>query len=59
MSDFKKEFNKVEEEGKGRVAKRFFGLTFDEVKDNKDIDRRCVSAAVAFTENHSQVVFAS
>ena len=23
------------------------------------IDRRCVSAAVAFTENHSQVVFAS
>ena len=36
MSNFKKEFNKVKEKGKGRVAKGFFGLTFDGVKDNKD-----------------------
>ena len=36
MSDFKKEFNKVKEKGKGRVAKGSFGLTFDGVKDNKD-----------------------
>ena len=36
MSDFKKEFNKVKEKGKGRVAKGFFGPTFDGVKDNKD-----------------------
>ena len=36
MSDFKKELDKVEEEGKGRVAKGFFGLTFDGVRDDKD-----------------------
>ena len=36
MFDFKKEFNKVKEEGKGRVAKGFFSLTFDGVRDNKD-----------------------
>ena len=36
MSDFKKKLDKVKEKGKGRVAKGFFGLTFDEVRDDKD-----------------------
>ena len=36
MSDFKKKLDKVKEEGKGKVAKKFFGLTFDGVKNNKD-----------------------
>ena len=38
--DFKKEFNKVKEKGKGRVAKGFFGLTFDGVRDDKDSTKR-------------------
>ena len=40
VSDFKKEFDKVEEEGKGRVAKGSFGLTFDGVRNNKDSIKR-------------------
>ena len=36
MFDFKKEFDKVKEKGKGKVAKGSFGLTFNEVKDNKN-----------------------
>ena len=36
MFNFKKKFNKVKEKGKGKVAKGSFGLTFDEVKNNKD-----------------------
>ena len=40
MSDFKKEFNKVKEKGKGRVAKGFFGLTFDGVRNNKDSTKK-------------------
>ena len=36
MSDFKKEFNKVKEKGKGKVVKGFFGLTFNEIKNNKN-----------------------
>ena len=36
MSDFKKELNKIKEKGKGKVAKGFFGLTFDGVRDNKN-----------------------
>ena len=36
MSDFKKELDKVKEKGKGRMAKGFFGLTFNKVRDNKD-----------------------
>ena len=37
MSDFKKkELDKDAEEGRSRVAKGFFGLTFNEVRDNKD-----------------------
>ena len=36
VSDFKKELNKIKKKGKGRVAKGFFGLTFNEVRDNKD-----------------------
>ena len=36
MSDFESEFNKVKEKGKGKVAKGFFFLTFNGVKNNKD-----------------------
>ena len=36
MSDFKKKLNKIKEKGRGKVAKGFFGLTFDRVRDNKD-----------------------
>ena len=36
MSDFKKEFNKDTEKGKSKVAKGFFGLTFNGVRNNKD-----------------------
>ena len=36
MFDFESKFDKVEEEGRGKVAKGFFGLTFDGVKNNKD-----------------------
>ena len=35
-SDFKKELNKEEEKGKGKVAKGLFSLTVDGVKDDKD-----------------------
>ena len=34
--DFKKELDKVKEEGRGRVVKGFLSLTFNEVRDNKD-----------------------
>ena len=44
ISDFKKEFDKVKKKGKGRVVKRFFSLTFDEVRDDKDsIKRKALS----------------
>ena len=44
MSDFKKKLDKVKEKGKGKVVKGFFGLTFDEVRDNKDnIKRKTLS----------------
>ena len=36
VSDFKKKFDKVKEKGKGKVAKGFFNLTFDGVKNNKN-----------------------
>ena len=36
VSDFKKELDKVKEKGKGRVAKGFFGLTFNGVRNDKD-----------------------
>ena len=36
MFDFKKEFDKVKEKGKGKVVKGFFGLTFDGVRNDKD-----------------------
>ena len=43
-SDFEKELDKVEEEGRSRVAKGFFGLTFDGVRDDKDsIKRKALS----------------
>ena len=35
-SDFKKEFDKEKEKGKGKVAKGFFGLTFNGVRNNKN-----------------------
>ena len=40
MSDFKKELNKIKEKGKGKVAKGFFGLTFDGVRNDKDNIKR-------------------
>ena len=40
MSDFEREFDKVKEKGRGRVAKGFFGPTFDGVRDNKDSIKR-------------------
>ena len=36
MSDFKIKLNKDAEKGKGKVAKGFFGFTFDIVRNNKD-----------------------
>ena len=36
ISDFKKELDKEKEKGRGKVTKGSFGLTFDEVRDNKD-----------------------
>ena len=42
MFDFESEFDKVKEKGKGKVAKGFFGLTFDGVRDNKDSIKRKV-----------------
>ena len=34
--DFKKKLDKNAEECRGQVAKGFFGLTFNKVRDNKD-----------------------
>ena len=36
VSDFEKKLDKIKEKGKGKVAKGFFGLTFDGVKNDKD-----------------------
>ena len=36
ISDFEKKFDKIKEKGKGKVVKKFFNPTFNEVKDNKD-----------------------
>ena len=36
ISDFKKKLDKIKEKGKGRVVKGFFGLTFNEMRNNKD-----------------------
>ena len=45
VSDFKKELDKEEEKGRGKVAKGFFGLTFDKVRDNKNgIKRKALSS---------------
>ena len=44
MSDFKKELDKVKEKGKGRVAKGFFGLIFDKVRNNKDSIKKKTSS---------------
>ena len=40
MSDFKSEFNKIKEKGKGKVSKGLFGLTFNGVRVNKDSTRK-------------------
>ena len=44
MSDFKKKLNKIKEKGKGRVAKGFFSLTFNGVKDDKDSIKKKASS---------------
>ena len=44
-SDFEKELDKVEEEGRGRVAKGSFGPTFDGVRDDKDSTERKASSS--------------
>ena len=36
MSDFEKKLNKVKEEGRSKVAKGFFGPTFNGVRNNKN-----------------------
>ena len=36
MSDFKKELDKIKKKGRGKMAKGFFGLTFDGVRNDKD-----------------------
>ena len=36
MSNFKKKLDKIKKKGKGKVAKGFFGLIFNGVRDNKD-----------------------
>ena len=42
--NFKKKFNKIKEKGKGKVAKGFFSLTFNEIRNNKDnIKRKTLS----------------
>ena len=43
MSDFKNKFDKIKEKGKGKVVKRFFGLTFDKVKNDKDNTKKNTS----------------
>ena len=44
MSNFKKKLDKVKKKGKGRMAKGFFGLTFNEVRDNKDSIKKKTSS---------------
>ena len=44
MSDFKKKLDKIKEKGKGKVAKGFFGPTFDGVKNNKDNTKKKTSS---------------
>ena len=44
MFNFESEFDKIKEKGKGRVAKGFFGLTFDRVRNNKDSIKRKASS---------------
>ena len=36
MFNFENKFDKIKEKSKGKVAKGFFGLTFNGVKNNKD-----------------------
>ena len=45
VSDFKKEFDQKKEKGKDKIAKGFFGLTFNGVRDNKDdIKKKALSS---------------
>ena len=44
MSDFEKKLDKIKEESRGRVAKGFFGLTFDKMRDNKDNTEKKISS---------------
>ena len=36
MSDFENKLDKIKKKGKGKVAKGFFGLTFNKIKNNKN-----------------------
>ena len=36
MSNFEIKLNKIKEKGRGKVVKGFFGLTFNEVRNNKN-----------------------
>ena len=40
MSDFENELDKIKEKGRGKVAKGFFGLIFNGVRNNKDNTKR-------------------
>ena len=44
ISDFKKKLDKIKEKGKGRVAKGFFGLTFDGIKNDKNNTKKKASS---------------
>ena len=43
-SDFEKELDKVKEKGRGKVAKGFFGPTFDGVRNDKDSIKKKASS---------------
>ena len=45
MSDFKKQLDKDAEKGKGKVAKKNYGTTFDGVRDNKESIKRKASSS--------------
>ena len=44
MSDFKKELNKIKKKGRSKMAKGFFGPTFDGVRNNKDSTKKKASS---------------
>ena len=44
MSDFEKELDKIKEKGRGKVAKGFFGPTFNGVRNDKDSTKKKASS---------------